>query len=62
MPDPLEFADDLRDAMKLYVATAFGTRYERVNSSLAALLDQPSVFQQEPYLEVQPVYRGGNSL
>jgi DEAD/DEAH box helicase domain-containing protein len=62
MPDPLEFADDLRDAMKLYMATAFGTRIERVNSSLAALLDQPSVFQQEPYLEVQPTYRGGNSL
>lgn len=62
MADPLAFADDLRTAIKLYMGTAFGTRYEHVNRSLAELIDREGVFQRMPYVEVRALYASGLSL
>lgn len=62
MADPLRFADELRAAIKLYMGTAFGTRYEHINRSLAELIDQEGVFQRLPYVEVRPLYESGTSL
>src|SRR4051794_20411646 len=62
MADPLTFAEDLRSAVKLYMGTAFGTRYDHVNSALALLIDQEGVFQREPFIEVMPRYATGRTL
>src|SRR6478736_616156 len=62
MADPLTFANDLRSAVKMYMGTAFGTRYDHVNRTLAQLIDREGVFQRTPYIEVRPLYANGRSL
>ena len=57
MIDPIGAFDTIRDNFILYVKTAFGTRFPSVEAEREALLRQPGVTCQEPWIEPLPIYQ-----
>jgi len=60
--DPLGSWEQLREHLKRYVKSAFGTDSDSFEAEREALLDTPGVFFQEPYLELLPAYATGKRL
>ncbi len=60
--DPIGAWDDLKDHLKKYVKSAFGTNSKSFEEERQHLLDAPGVFFQEPYVEVLPSYQAGKRL
>lgn len=58
MNDPIGAFDSIRDNFILYIKTAFGTRFPSVEIEREALLRQPRVMCQEPWIEPRPRYLG----
>lgn len=57
MIDPIGAFDTIRDNFILYIKTAFGTRFPSVEAEREALLRQPGVTCQEPWIEPLPIYQ-----
>ena len=60
--DPIGAWEDLKEHLKRYVKSAFGTNSKLFEEERQRLLDTPGVFFQEPYLEVLPAYVAGKKL
>ena len=57
MIDPIGAFDTIRDNFILYIKTAFGTRFPSVEAEREALLRQPRIMCQEPWIEPLPIYQ-----
>jgi len=57
MKDPIGAFDTIRDNFILYIKTAFGTRFPSIEAEREALLREPRVMCQEPWIEPLPVYQ-----
>jgi len=57
MKDPIGAFDTIRDNFILYIKTAFGTRYPSIEAEREALLREPRIMCQEPWIEPLPVYQ-----
>ena len=57
MIDPIGAFDTIRDNFILYIKTAFGTRFPSVEAEREALLRQPRIMCQEPWIEPLPIYK-----
>jgi ATP-dependent helicase YprA (DUF1998 family) len=57
MIDPIGAFDTIRDNFILYIKTAFGTRFPSVEAEREALLRQPGIMCQEPWIEPLPRYQ-----
>ena len=60
--DPIGAWEDLKEHLKRYVKSAFGTNSKLFEEERQRLLDTPGVFFQEPYLELLPAYVAGKKL
>lgn len=57
MKDPIGAFDTIRDNFILYIKTAFGTRFPSMEAEREALLREPRIMCQEPWIEPLPVYQ-----
>ncbi|MBC2698912.1 MAG: DEAD/DEAH box helicase [ANME-2 cluster archaeon] len=57
MKDQIGAFDTIRDNFILYIKTAFGTRFPYIEDEREALLREPRVMCQEPWIEPLPVYQ-----
>ena len=62
MKDPVGAFDSIRDNFILYIKTAFGTRFPSIEEEREALLRQPRVMCQEPWIEPLPVYQKSGKI
>ena len=60
--DPIGSWEQLKDHLKRYIQSAFGTDSPSFEAERAALLNTPGVLFQEPYLELLPSYVNGKAL
>ena len=56
MLDPLGAYDNVKANLIRYIQTAFGTRYESVNSEKEELLNATTALSQDPWIEPLPRY------
>jgi Lhr-like helicase len=56
MKDPVGAFEQIRDNFLLYIETAFGTRFDSINSERHALLLEKGNMCQEPWIEPLPKY------
>lgn len=62
MKDPVGSFNQLQDAIKSYITSAFGTNSTTFEIDRKALLDRPGLLFQQPYLEPIPSYVAGKTL
>lgn len=62
MNNPIGAFEKIRDNFLLYIKTAFGTQFPSVEQEREALLRQPGVFCQEPWIEPLPRYRTAKKI
>lgn len=62
MKDPIGAYATLQDGIKRYITSAFGTNSESFEKDRGALLDNPGVLFQTPYVEPIPPYKSGNKI
>src|ERR1043165_3550982 len=60
MIDPISAFESIRSQFLQYVQTAFGTRYDAIETERAALLQQPEAFCHPPWIEPIPRYTQTN--
>ena len=54
--NPIYAYKEIRDNFLLYIKTAFGTRYEKIESEREELLRTDKVASREPWIEPLPAY------
>lgn len=62
MKDPIGAYEFLKDGIKRYITSAFGTNSRTLEKDRRGLLDTPGVLFQAPYVEPIPSYKAGSRL
>ncbi|HMP90810.1 MAG TPA: DEAD/DEAH box helicase [Kiritimatiellia bacterium] len=62
MNDPIGAFEKIRDNFILYLKTAFGTQFPGIELEREALLRQPGILNQEPWIEPLPRYQTDRAL
>ncbi|HOI17810.1 MAG TPA: DEAD/DEAH box helicase, partial [Geobacteraceae bacterium] len=62
MNDPIGAFEKIRDNFILYLKTAFGTQFPGLEREREALLRQPGILNQEPWIEPLPRYQTDRAL
>ena len=62
MKDPIGAHEALRNGIKRYITSAFGTNSPTFEDDRNSLLDQPGVLFQRPYIEPTQSYKSGSPL
>ncbi len=62
MNDPIGAFEKIRDNFILYLKTAFGTQFPGLEREREALLRQPGILNQEPWIEPLPRYQTDMAL
>lgn len=60
--DPVGAWEDIKEHLKKYVKSAFGTNSKSFELDRQRLLDTSGVFFQEPFVEILPTYKSGKKL
>lgn len=56
MDDPIGAYEDVRDALILYIKTAFGTQFSGLETERERLLRRPGLLSHDPWIEPLPTY------
>jgi DEAD/DEAH box helicase domain-containing protein len=62
MNDPIGAFEKIRDNFILYLKTAFGTQFPGLEREREAMLRQPGILNQEPWIEPLPRYQTDRAL